>query len=548
MIRCLRFGLGKRGELRNKDVLLAPKFSSSVRMLKFLSSRVLLFKKLVIVMPWFGTNRQDIFELGRNINVIARRTPVFDEAISANANNRLRCSRQFCELPQHDNLNKIIGSPLDDCLRNRGMTGYKSYSDLFRVSMDPRVKPEGDRKESVLESDNFYKVMPRFGTNRPGIFELMKKKIGRSLEFFALQKIGMTWLVIVFSLFLLFPLSTNSATYFLPDVQWNESMTVSSGPMLRPSEVSIDSELCEEIGYIYYSSGQCPAYHNQENCVFSNMYLKCDADGWCRDNGYIITSCSSPKYLYSQCPNGLSLYEICACPSDYKYSCSGTGYSSGSGTVCDSKYTSCNCATNYTWNGSACVCNSEFQYSCIGTGYNSGSGESCGSKYKSCDCSSAYTWSGSSCSYCGSEYKYACTSGSNVTGGNGTSCGERYTACKCASGYTWSNGNCVASCTPYAAETDCLLGTESCSDGCGGTTYCCIYSTTKYISEGCSCKSVGTVYRVYVSEKVVTTYYDGRTKEGSSGFYMSGEYSTSEECSNYLSTTTTFQCRVGAVI
>ena len=58
--------------------------------------------------------------------------------------------------------------------------------------MDPRVKPEGDRKESVLESDNFYKVMPRFGTNRPGIFELMKKKIGRSLEFFALQKIGMT--------------------------------------------------------------------------------------------------------------------------------------------------------------------------------------------------------------------------------------------------------------------------------------------------------------------------------------------------------------------
>jgi len=71
-------------------------------------------------------------------------------------------------------------------------TYKQSYSDLFRVSIDPRVKPEGDRKESVPEGDrkesvpegderrrkpegnNFYTVMPRFGTNRNGIFELMK--------------------------------------------------------------------------------------------------------------------------------------------------------------------------------------------------------------------------------------------------------------------------------------------------------------------------------------------------------------------------------------
>ena len=58
----------------------------------------------------------------------------------------------------------------------------QSYSDLFRVSIDPRVKPEGDRKESVPEGDergrkpegdNFYKVTPRFCTNRNGIFELV---------------------------------------------------------------------------------------------------------------------------------------------------------------------------------------------------------------------------------------------------------------------------------------------------------------------------------------------------------------------------------------
>jgi len=62
-------------------------------------------------------------------------------------------------------------------------TYNQSYSDLFRVSIDPRVKPEGDeiRKNvpndggiiNMYRNDNYYKVMPRFGTNRQGIFELV---------------------------------------------------------------------------------------------------------------------------------------------------------------------------------------------------------------------------------------------------------------------------------------------------------------------------------------------------------------------------------------
>ena len=124
LVRNIVFMLGKRGELRNKDILLTPQLSSSVRMLKFLSSRVLLLMKLV------------------------------------------------------------------------------NYSHiLLRVSIDPRVKPEGDRKESVPEgdrkesvseddeirknvpeggdiinmyrNDNYYKVMPRLGTNRHAIFKLV---------------------------------------------------------------------------------------------------------------------------------------------------------------------------------------------------------------------------------------------------------------------------------------------------------------------------------------------------------------------------------------
>ena len=216
LVRNIIFMLGTRGELRNKDVLLAPKLSSSIRISEFLSSRVLLLKKLV------------------------------------------------------------------------------NYSHiLLRVSVDPRVKPEGDRKENVPEGDrkesvfegggrwknapegdNLYKVMLRFGTNRQTIFELGRNKIGSFLDVFW-RKRGMTLLVIVFSLFLLFPLSTNSAIYFLPDAQWD-----------APMDVSIDSSQCELAGYTYYSSGQCPAYHNQDTCVFNDKYLKCDGRAWCLENGY----------------------------------------------------------------------------------------------------------------------------------------------------------------------------------------------------------------------------------------------------------------------
>ena len=137
---------------------------------------------------------------------------------------------------------------------------------------------------------------------------------------------------------------------------------------------------------MYYASGTCPSYHNQDTCVFSDKYLKCDAEEWCLNNGYTNTSCLSPKILDNQCPNGLSLYKICSCPSDYKYSCSGSGYMSGSGSVCNNKYTSCNCDTDYTWNGSACIQTHIHSYTCP-SGYNS----SCSYGYwnteaKTCSC------------------------------------------------------------------------------------------------------------------------------------------------------------------
>ena len=42
------------------------------------------------------------------------------------------------------------------------------------------------------------------------------------------------------------------------------------------------------------------------------------------------------------------------CSSEYKYTCSGTGYSGGSGTACGGMYASCTCTSGYEWKNGVC--------------------------------------------------------------------------------------------------------------------------------------------------------------------------------------------------
>ena len=135
-------------------------------------------------------------------------------------------------------------------------------------------------------------------------------------------------------------------------------------------------------------------------------------------------------------------YQSCTCDSGYKYTCTGTGYSGGSGSACGGKYTKCICKSPYTWTSGACKCPSTYKYTCSGTGYSGGSGTACGGKYTKCNCSSNYIWNGSSCVLsCSSSYKYTCT-GTGYAGGSGTACGGKYTTCKCANGYEWKDSRC----------------------------------------------------------------------------------------------------------
>jgi len=345
----------------------------------------------------------------------------------------------------------------------------------------------------------------------------LNKRISRDAHVSPMGFLSMTINVVVFSLFILFPNLSYSATVFLPDVQNEEVFSTLSTPPV----VSIDSVRCEEVGYTYYASGVCPAYHNQDTCVFSDKYLKCDAEGWCRDNSYTISSCTSPKVVNTQCPNGLSLYKSCVCPSTYKYACTGTGYSSGNGTVCESKYTKCNCSTNYVWSGSACVCDSSFKYSCSGTGYSSGSGASCGGKYKSCNCSTYYSWNGSACAH---VHSYVCPSGYSTSSSGMISPVSASKVCQ-LSGCSSTSGTCYKE--GHTHSYSCPSGSYSSSSSCS-------YGTSGRVSKVCSCGATSS-----------SKCYKCATHSHSYSC-PSGSYSSSSSCSYGTSGTTSKVCSCGA--
>ena len=115
IVEYCRKSAGKRGELRYGDILPAPKFSSSCRVLKYLSSRVLLFRL-------FGRLCSDLF------------------------------FSRLCS----------------------GSTSFnRSYSCLTRVSMamDPRVTPVGDESFKSHRSER--------NTRGQAIFELDNKETNR---------------------------------------------------------------------------------------------------------------------------------------------------------------------------------------------------------------------------------------------------------------------------------------------------------------------------------------------------------------------------------
>ena len=272
--------------------------------------------------------------------------------------------------------------------------------------------------------------------------------------------------------------------------------------------INEDSEYCENKGYTYYLSGQCPQYQAQVGkCSRDDHYLKCDPVKWCTDNGYNTQTCSLPSFVDGQCPNGKPYYKQCkedrprACrEAGYVNSCSsGRLYATTNRCPYDKSYGKCctaspsaGCPSNYSVNCDASRGSSGTDtcgytcYRCCSDECSRGSKNYSGSKAGTTEC-------GSICRYCSTS----CSSGSTSYSGSVVGYNECGSACRscstsCPSGTSTTNpGGCGGSTTNECGTKTCYYPYQSChshSYSCpsGYSTSCSNgYSSTAY--KECSC-------------------------------------------------------------
>ena len=149
------------------------------------------------------------------------------------------------------------------------------------------------------------------------------------------------------------------------------------------------------------------------------------------------------------CPSGGSqdMTELCSLMG-YTQTCTGSGYSGGTGQTCDGFYKECICDNTADWNGTICECKSTYKYTCTGS-YEEvfNKNDTCGGKYRICTCESPYKWDNSSGS-CVCAAKNTCTGEHEIGPGyNYKTCNGLYTDCRCETGYHWCGA--LNKCTDY---------------------------------------------------------------------------------------------------
>ena len=317
----------------------------------------------------------------------------------------------------------------------------------------------------------------------------------------------------------LLPSPAYSGICFLPDCQ-DEDVVQGDINM----NINSDTEYCEEKGYTYYSSGECPQYQAKVGtCSRDDHYLKCDAVTWCKNNGYNTQTCSLPSFVNDQCPNGKPYYKGCkedrprACrESGYVNSCSpGRLYATSNRCPWDNSYGKCCTASP------SAGCPTDYKVTCDPSRGSSGT-DTCGyTCYRCCDdtCPSGtsknYHGSYASTTECGSRCNRCkdCTSGSRSYSGSyvgSSECGSCY-ACSdtcrsgqksvsCSSNYVKtrvSTTECGTACYSCQYNSACNVSSKSCSYGCASYNSCnkctscksapaCNHGTHKTCSNGCA--------------------------------------------------------------
>ncbi|MDY4840771.1 MAG: hypothetical protein SO314_00180, partial [Alphaproteobacteria bacterium] len=242
-------------------------------------------------------------------------------------------------------------------------------------------------------------------------------------------------------------------------------------------DMNEDTAFCESKGFTYYASGKCPQYYAVVGtCNRDDHYLKCDAQTWCKQNGYNTTTCSIPQYVNEACPSYGSLYK--GCKTDNDRACKETGFTKSCPSGQKLKKNSGRCSYDSSYGTcctpSGCPAYTSLTSSSYGTNGTDGCEYTC---YYTCNMNCPSGTSTSNPGGCGGSTRNGCTT---------KTCYYPYQAC----------------CTPSCSDTtsSCSCGSYTISDGCGGTCrrcsscgysgYCCIDSR----DFGCSYSSVDYPY------------------------------------------------------
>lgn len=196
--------------------------------------------------------------------------------------------------------------------------------------------------------------------------------------------------------------------------------------------------------------GNCDGYTKSAADCTGKSAIKCPFDTskyYCQDS---INNCQAGTFLN----NGNC--EVC----------SGNTYSEARAESC----TACPEGTNVNSDHTGCVCKGSFKFPCSGTGYASGNGIVCNGKYESCTCSADYRWDGLSCKSdtCGAHGYLSTRPDSSKIG---TGCNYKdYNSCTTVSiaNRTDNKSEICYNCTsnPYGSGRGVLRT-------CNGTQYCC---------------------------------------------------------------------------
>ena len=261
---------------------------------------------------------------------------------------------------------------------------------------------------------------------------------------------------------LLPPSNAFAGVCFLPDCS-DEDLAGGGGNM----DMNEDTAFCESKGFTYYASGKCPQYYAVVGtCNRDDHYLKCDAQTWCKQNGYNTTTCSIPQYVNEACPSYGSLYK--GCKTDNDRACKETGFTKSCPSGQKLKKNSGRCSYDSSYGTcctpSGCPSNTSLSSSSYGTNGTDGCEYTC---YYTCNPNCPSGTSTSNPGGCG---------GSTRNGCNTKTCYYPYQSC------------CTPSCS---SDSGCSCGTYTVSDGCGGTctkcSSCCNSSSSNWCSYHGTC-------------------------------------------------------------